>query len=155
FFASANAEKLVCLERGQGENWRRRSRPMHRIQPPPGDAMSTLPYPLWSAGDKPSLLASRDLETGELMFPAVADNSPLAQRHEVVPVERVGVVYSFTIIHPGAKSGLPPYALGYVDFPGPVRIFGRFRGHARPEIGDRCEARADEALGYVFEPLGE
>ena len=116
--------------------------------------MSTLPYPLWSAGDPPALLASRDLERGELIFPAVPDNSPLAERHEVVAVERVGTVYSFTIIHPGAKSGLAPYALGYVDFPGPVRIFGRLQGKAQPAIGDHYEPRADAAFGYVFESVG-
>lgn len=113
--------------------------------------MPSLAHPLWSSAAEPTLLASRNCDTGEWIFPAVADNSPLAQRHVTVPVEGVGVVYSYTVIHPGAKSGLQPYALGYVDFPGPVRIFGRLQGRERPAIGDRCVARADEALGYVFE----
>ena len=111
--------------------------------------MSTHPYPLWSSTPEPTLVASRDLESGEWVFPAVADNSPLAPRHAAVPVEGTGVVYSWTAIHPSPKSGLAPYALGYVDFPGPVRIFGRLQG--RPAIGDRYVARPDETLGYVFE----
>jgi uncharacterized OB-fold protein len=113
----------------------------------------TLPYPLWSSTARPSLLASRDLETDEWVFPAVPDNSPLAQRHETVPVEGVGVLYSYTVIHHSPKSGLQPYALGYVDFPGPVRIFGRLQGRARPTIGEAYVANADEALGYVFEAV--
>jgi uncharacterized OB-fold protein len=113
--------------------------------------MSVPSYPLWSVAAEPTLVASRDRDTAELVFPAVADNSPLADRHEAVPVTGIGTVYSFTVIHPGAKSGQQPYALGYVDFPGPVRIFGRLQGLARPAIGDHFVARADEALGYVFE----
>jgi hypothetical protein len=68
--------------------------------------MSTHPYPLWSSTPEPTLVASRDLESGEWVFP-------------------------------------------YVDFPGPVRIFGRLQG--QPAIGDRYVARPDETLGYVFE----
>lgn len=45
------------------------------------------------------------------------DASPLASRHQAVSVTGPGVIYSFTIIHPSAKSDLAPYALGYVDFP--------------------------------------
>lgn len=115
--------------------------------------MTPIPYPLWSSSPQACLLASRDTETGEWVFPAVPANSPLAERHETVPVEGVGVVYSYTVIHPGPKSGLQPYALGYVDFPGPVRIFGRLQGTARPAIGERYVARVDEALGYVFEAV--
>ena len=115
--------------------------------------MTSPSYQLWSSPPEPTLLASRDIESGERVFPAVADNSPLAGRHVNVPIEGVGVVYSYTVIHPGAKSGLAPYALGYVDFPGPVRIFGRLQGKARPVIGDRYVARPDEALGYVFEAV--
>jgi uncharacterized OB-fold protein len=109
--------------------------------------------PLWSQTPEPRLIASRDTETDERVFPAVVDHSPLAGRHESVPVEGEGVVYSYTVIHPSPKSGLQPYALGYVDFPGPVRIFGRLEGSERPAIGDRYVPRADEALGYVFEAV--
>jgi len=115
----------------------------------------TLPYPLWSSAPEPTLLASRDIETNEWVFPAVAENSPLIQHHVTVPVEGVGKVYSFTVIHPGAKSGLQPYALGYLDFPGPVRIFGRLQGKERPTIGERYVAKPDEMLGYVFETVDD
>lgn len=115
--------------------------------------MQTLPYPLWSSGPAPTLVASRNRQTGELVFPAVAANSPLVDGYETVPVAGVGTVYSYTVIHPSLKSGLQPYALGYVDFPGPVRIFGRLQGNERPGIGDPYVAHPDETLGYVFEAV--
>jgi uncharacterized OB-fold protein len=114
--------------------------------------VSTFPHALWRSGET-ALLASRDTETSEWIFPAVTGDSPLAHRHATVPVEGPGVVYSYTVIHPGAHSGLEPYALGYVDFPGPVRIFGRLQGSARPAIGERYRPEPDAALGYVFVAL--
>ena len=112
--------------------------------------MIDLPHPLWSTAPEPTLLASRDRQTHELVFPALPDASPLAGRYETVPVDRAGTVYSFTVIHPGAKSGESPYALGLVDFPGPVRIFGRLEGKPRPAIGERYTPRHDDKFGYVF-----
>ncbi|CAG2128548.1 Zn-ribbon domain-containing OB-fold protein [Cupriavidus plantarum] len=117
--------------------------------------MSNVPANLWSTAAPPTLLASRDRATGEYVFPALPDHSPLAARHATVPVTGAGSVYSFTIIHPSAKSGLQPYALGYVDFDGPVRIFGRLEGKDRPVIGDRYAVRADDTYGYVFVAISE
>ena len=108
------------------------------------------PASLWNPAPERALLASRDRRTGELVFPPVAPDSPLAGGHDLVPVADTGRVYSFTVIHPGPKSGEPPYALGYVDFPGPVRIFGRLQGSPRPEIGERRRALPDDRFGYVF-----
>lgn len=115
--------------------------------------MTDHPYPLWSTGPSPRLLASRDRATGEWIFPALPADSPLAASHETVAIEGSGAVYSFTVIHPAPRTGLPPYALGYVDFPGPVRLFGRLLGAARPTIGARYVPRHDDELGYVFEPV--
>ena len=92
--------------------------------------MSAQAYPLWSADSPPVLLASRDRETGERIFPAVPDASPLAPRHDLVPVTGEGVLYSFTVIHPSPKSGQPPFALGYVDFPA-VKGLARDMGEDR------------------------
>jgi uncharacterized OB-fold protein len=131
------------------------SKPKTKAHPPPTQEtfVPELSYPLWSAAPEPALLASRERATGELVFPALPPSSPLADRHDTVSVEAVGEVYSYTVIHPGAKSGQSPYALGYVDFPGPVRIFGRLCGKQRPTIGERYAARADDAFGYVFVAL--
>ena len=112
--------------------------------------MPAIPLSLWSPAPERTLLASREIETDEWVFPAVPDDSPLAHRHVTVPVEGIGVLYSYTVIHPGPRSGLDPYALAYVDFPGPVRIFGRVKGSERPVIGQRYQATPDETLGYMF-----
>src|SRR5262249_7457951 len=148
-FSIELAANIVCRQVGSRQPLRhapsRRNRSANSRRPD----MSHQSYPLWSANRE--LLASRDRRTGEWVFPAVPDDSPLASHHETVPVEGDGTVYSFTIIHPGAKTGLPPYALGYVDFDGPVRIFGRLQGNALPAIGDHYRPREDESLGYVFE----
>lgn len=113
--------------------------------------MSQPSISLWSDAPEPVLVASRDFDSGRRVFPSVAASSPLAQRYEAVPVAASGVLYSFTVIHPGPRSGEAPYAVGMVDFPGPVRIFGRLRGTAQPAIGMRCVPRRDETLGYVFD----
>jgi uncharacterized OB-fold protein len=111
--------------------------------------VSELARPLWSTDPEPTLVASRHCETHEFVFPAVPESSPLADRHETVSIPSRGEVYSYTVIHPGPKSGEPPYALGFVDLPGPVRIFGRLAG--QPAIGARYAARPDARYGYVFE----
>lgn len=105
---------------------------------------------LWNADGPTTLLASRDRDTGEWVFPPVPAHSPLSPRHATVPVAGDGTVYSFTVIHPAPKTGQPPYALGYVDFAGPIRIFGRLLGRERPAIGDRYAAEPDPTYGYVF-----
>ena len=114
--------------------------------PPPG-------YALWNTDSAPRLLASRSRDDDFLLFPALPDASPLAPKHATVPLESTGTVYSFTVIHPGSKTGLAPYALGYVDLPGPVRIFGRLQGKARPVIGDTYRAVPDATYGYVFQAV--
>ena len=112
--------------------------------------MPDAPYPLWSSTPEPQLLASRSRVDDALLFPALPGDSPLAAAHTTVPIASEGSVYSYTVIHPGSKTGLAPYALGYVDLPGPVRIFGRLCGKPRPAIGERYAVRPDERFGYVF-----
>jgi uncharacterized OB-fold protein len=105
---------------------------------------------VWSADQPPRLIASRNANTGTLRFPAFPAGSPLAAGQETVALETSGTVYSYSVIHPNPKSGAQPFALGCVDLPGPVRIFGRIQGdHVR--IGAACKAIADADFGYVFD----
>ena len=104
---------------------------------------------LWSAHQPSRLLASRDPRSGELRFPAFPVASPLAAGQETVELESCGQLYSFTVIHPNPKSGALPFALGYVDLPGPVRIFGRIQGQ-QIAIGVACVAVPDAEFGYAF-----
>jgi len=113
---------------------------------------STTPN-LWSSDSPPALQASRHHTTGAWRFPAVAEHSPLASQYATVPVHGSGAVYSFTVIHPAPKTGLPPYALGYVDFDGPLRVFGRLEGKDRPTIGARYVPVSSDTFGYVFQAV--
>lgn len=102
------------------------------------------------------LLASREKATGRGLFPRVADGSPAAPLYEPIELSDEAVLYSYTVIHPSPKTGLPPVALGYVDFPEDVRVFGRLilTPGARPAIGMRLRpVPADDAGGYAFAPI--
>jgi uncharacterized OB-fold protein len=107
---------------------------------------------IWSAEPPPRLVASRDTKTGVLRFPAFPSDSPLAARQEVVALDGIGTVYSYSVIHPNPKSGAQAFALGYVDLPGPVRVFGRIEGGS-VRIGAACTAIAHAEFGYVFQTI--
>jgi len=114
----------------------------------------SLSTPVWAATTPPTLLASRHANSGEIFFPSVTDQSPLSAQFVDTHLDVEGQVYSFTIMHPSPKSGLPPFVLAYVDLPGPVRLFGRLRNSpGRPAIGEKCRVVADDTYGYVFESL--
>ncbi|MHC6225353.1 Zn-ribbon domain-containing OB-fold protein [Pseudomonas sp. X10] len=106
---------------------------------------------LWSETAPPRLLASCHRQTGALVFPPLPAHSPLSPEYEPAQLAAEGIVYSFTVIHPAPKSGLPPFALGYLDLDGPARLFGRINGTRRPQIGDRCRIVPDDTYGYSFE----
>jgi hypothetical protein len=114
--------------------------------------MNPLPS-LWGDASPSRLLGSRHIATGELVFPALPGHSPLADQYRTETLAGEGELYSFTIIHPGPKSGLEPFALGYLDLEGPVRLFGRVTGCERPVIGASYRILPDETYGYVFESV--
>lgn len=105
---------------------------------------------VWSEDQSSRLIASRDPNTGALRFPAFSSGSPLAGGQAVVTLEGTGTVYSHSVIHPNPKTGAQPFAVGYVDLPGPVRIFGRIQG-GEPRIGAACTAVSHPEFGYVFQ----
>ena len=105
------------------------------------------------------LTGSRDKQTGKGIFPAIPAASPAAPRYEPLLLSEEATLYSFTIIHPNPKSGLPPFALAYADFPEGVRVFGRLQllEGVRPQIGMRLRTAVptppDEDQGadnYIF-----
>lgn len=108
---------------------------------------------LWSDDAPARLLASCHRSTGEVAFPPVSVHSPLADQYDPLVLESEGTLYSFTVIHSSPKSGLAPFALGYLDMPGPARLFGRINGSLRPQIGDRCRVVPDAIYGYAFEQM--
>tara|TARA_R110001599_G_scaffold97946_5_gene252199 strand:+ start:6025 stop:6378 length:354 start_codon:yes stop_codon:yes gene_type:complete len=106
---------------------------------------------LWSEGPNPRLIASRLRSSGEIVFPQIPDHSPLADNYVDQHLEDVGMIYSYTVIHPSPKSGLQPFPLAYLDLPGPVRLFGRVNTTRSPVIGDSCRVVPDDVYGYAFE----
>jgi uncharacterized OB-fold protein len=111
---------------------------------------------LWSGtGPDARLVASRHRQTGDVQFPVFRDVSPLAAGYETIPLSEAGVLYSYSIIHPGPKSGAAPFAIGYVDFPEGARVFGRIvtEAHERPRIGTALRAIPDTEHGYAFAPI--
>jgi uncharacterized OB-fold protein len=110
------------------------------------------------------LRGSRDKSSGKGVFPAVPESSPSAPRYEPILLSEQATLYSYTIIHPNPKSGLPPFILAYADFPEEVRVFGRLElpDGERPRIGMRIRTVSAAAPGteapasdYLFIPAEE
>jgi len=110
------------------------------------------------------LRGSRDKSSGKGVFPAIPETSPSAPRYEPLPLSEQATLYSFTVIHPNPKSGLPPFFLAYADFPEEVRVFGRLKlpDGERPRIGMRIRTVSAAAPGtetaqsdYLFIPAEE
>lgn len=102
------------------------------------------------------LLAYRHTGRAELYFPPLPATSPQHAGAALVELEGVPTLYSYTVMHPSPKTGKPPMALGYADYPEGVRIFGRLMYPAgrRPAIGDAlapCLVETDEGTVYGFE----
>lgn len=87
------------------------------------------------------MLASRIDGRDGLHFPPLPATSPLASSSEIVELGGTPVLYSFTIVHPGPRSSKAPVALGQVDYPEGLRIFGRIETPQgrRPVIGERLQ----------------
>ncbi|CAG2156509.1 Zn-ribbon domain-containing OB-fold protein [Cupriavidus numazuensis] len=105
------------------------------------------------------LLAYRHHDSETLHFPPLPLTSPQASKTEVVALHGAATLYSYTVMHPSAKTGLAPTPLGLADFPEGVRIFGRlvYPEGRRPAIGDAlraCLVHTAEGPIHAFEPIG-
>lgn len=106
------------------------------------------------------LIASRVDQRQTLHFPPLPATSPLAARSELVELRGTPTVYSFTIVHSSPKLQRAPQALGQVDFPEGVRVFGRLEmpDGRRPVIGERLRTvlqQTESGAIYAFQPLEE
>lgn len=84
---------------------------------------------------------------GRLSFPA----QPQKSRAEVGPV---GVLYSYSAVHVSSTRATP-YTIGYVDFPGNVRVLASVRGDRdmlRCDAPVRLSSAGEE---WFVEPLPE
>ncbi len=85
---------------------------------------------LWTDGAKPALIGGRDPETGRIVFPC-------AEGFDPVPLQRDGVIWSWTVQRFAPKSPpyagpvpFAPFALAYVELPGEVIVESRLDGLA-------------------------
>ena len=101
---------------------------------------------------------SRVAKSGKLVYPEIPAQSAVVGLFEPASVANQAVLYSYTTIHPNPKSGLLPFSLGYADFDGELRVFGRLGlpDGEKPEVGMalRLEAQADapDGPGYLLVP---
>lgn len=58
------------------------------------------------------------------------------------PLSRRGVLYSFTVVHIAPPVFPVPYAIGFVDLPGDVRVLAQIDADPRLRIGDEMELAA-------------
>lgn len=125
---------------------------------------------LWADGpDGPYLLGAREKATGRIVFP-VRPNNPA---YETVPLAREGTLWTWTIqrfrpktppyLGPDDERSFKPYAVGYVELPGQVRVEARLTESdpARLKIGMNMRLvilpfRNDETgqtrVSFAFEP---
>jgi len=80
-----------------------------------------------------------------------------------VPLSPVGTLYTFSEIHVAPKGFATPYAVGYVDLPEGVRLFGQIEGRAADlRLGQqvavtlgpvRTDAPGRTVMSYKFKGL--
>jgi uncharacterized protein len=121
-----------------------------------GDEARTA-HPWHTCDGRVVLQAYRYAGQQALYFPPLPLTSPLRERTETVDLRGTPTLYSYTVMHPSPKTGKPPVALGYADYPEGVRIFGRliYPEGRRPCIGDTlapCLIETEEGAVYAFEP---
>lgn len=122
----------------------------------------------WPSND-PRLIGGRHKETGHIVFP-----KPLGdERYEEVLLGNRGTLWTYTIqrfipksppyIREETPESFTPYAVGYVELPGEVRVETRLTGVAPEdiEIGMEMEltiepfhtdTAGDQVLTYMFRP---
>jgi hypothetical protein len=75
-----------------------------------------------------------------------------------------GKLYTYSIVQVAPKRFLPPYALGYVDFPEGVRVLGQLTtaDSSQIKIGMTVQAelgriavdeQGNEVISYIFRPM--
>lgn len=102
---------------------------------------------------------SRSASSGKLVFPEIPAQSAVASLYSPASVPNAATLYSYTTIHPNPKSGLSPFSLGYADFGGELRVFGKLAlaENEKPAVGMalRLETQAADSEGpaYLFVPV--
>ena len=120
------------------------------------DAPAPFQQPWRERDGRTVLLAARLAGRHGLHFPPLPATSPLLAGGEIVEIDSMPTLYSFTVVHASPKAGKPPMPLGLADFPEGLRVFGRliYPPDRTPRIGDElnlCVTQADDGPVYAFE----
>jgi uncharacterized protein len=111
----------------------------------------------------PLLVASKCNGCGRVFFPA-REYCPecFGKDMKQVSLHGPGRLYSYTISQMPTQHYKPPYAIGWIEFPEGLRVFGQIKGwQERPlKIGIEMKLIIDtlwteaekEVTGYKFEP---
>lgn len=77
-----------------------------------------------------SLKACKCAECGRVYFPERTICTECGSDQPMLEclVKGPGKLYSYSVVHAAPKSFVAPYAVGYVDFPGNVRVLGQIVG---------------------------
>ena len=91
-------------------------------------------------GQAPYLLGYKCDDCGKIWFPKMEICPSCWTNLKQIPLSRTGVLYSYSIIHTGQRGIKAPYAVGYVDFPGDVRIYSQLAiPHEKIKLGMAVE----------------
>lgn len=115
-------------------------------------------------GESGNLLASKCKNCGQIFFPQ--RDRCLECNHtglETIKLGTNGILYTFTIVQMPTEHFSPPYAIGWVECPEKVRVFGQIRGYVNKplKIGMPMKIITDvlwqeedkDIIAYKFEPL--
>ena len=121
--------------------------------------------PWTEAGGTVRLHGSKCARCGVVAFPPhqMCPSCGAERGQDTVELSGVGTLYTFCEIHIAPKGFATPYAVGYVDLPEGVRLFGQINaGAADLEIGQqvavtlgpvRAEASGGTVISYKFKRL--
>jgi len=104
--------------------------------------------PWTDEGDAVRLHGSRCVRCGGVAFPAhkACPSCGAEGGQDAVLLSPTGTLYSFSEIHVAPKGFATPYAVGYVDLPEGVRLFGQIEGRA-------AELRIGQQVAVVLGPV--
>jgi uncharacterized OB-fold protein len=111
------------------------------------------------------LIGSKCADCGAVAFPPHPSCPACGAEggQDAVQLSPVGTLYTFSEIHIAPKGFMTPYAVGYVDLPEGVRLFGQIEGRAADlRLGQqvvvtlgpvRTEASGRTVVSYKFKGL--